>query len=202
MKFQIRYETSTKNIRSILIPMNYHKCIQDLFMAFEFGLDYICSDYRTNIERQGYPIGNQSRVSQGRISGWFTVRNNVWAGSVKSTSSSTRSLARHVLELLLFLWNYFIPNSPSNPSIIKRSRERIPNCSSYSFLSLNPIMCMLDISGWIQSFFVEVIIFREFPKITNDLNRSFRLSFWNCNARIFPNCKNLNFGKPWGPPHE
>ena len=202
MKFQIRYETSTKNIRSILIPMNYHKCIQDLFMAFEFGLDYICSDYRTNIERQGYPTGNQSGVSQGRISGWFTVRNNVWAGSVKSTSSSTRSLARHVLELLLFLWNYFIPNSPSNPSIIKRSRERIPNCSSYSFLSLNPIMCMLDISGWIQSFFVEVIIFREFPKITNDLNRSFRLSFWNCNARIFPNRKNLSFGKPWGPPHE
>ena len=27
-------------------------------------------------------------------------------------------------------------------------------------------MCMFDISGWIQSFFAELIIFREFPNNT------------------------------------
>ena len=126
-----------------------------------FALKHIFRLFFGQREFQGYLTGNQSGVSQGRISGWFTVRNHVWAGSVKSSSSSTR-----LLELLLFLWNYFIPNSPSNPSIIKRSGERILNCSSYSFLSLNPVMCMFDISGWIQSFFGEVIIFWEFPNIS------------------------------------
>ena len=150
-------------------------------------------------EFQGYLTGNQSGVSQGRISGWFTVRNHVWAGSVKSSSSSTR-----LLELLLFLWNYFIPNSPSNPSIIKRSGERILNCSSYSFLSLNPVMCMFDISGWIQSFFGEVIIFWEFPNIS--ISNKNETIVWkkckSCNFLIVFHQETLNFEKSWGPPHD